>query len=90
MFSPSRSKSEQATLIKLQTKWQAAIERAHAEIAKQIKKRATLTEWLDRAVVDIADIDETVLDTANQKTVKQSNTVLNEYYERLPCWRLTR
>jgi hypothetical protein len=79
--SPSRTKSEQATLVKLQSKCVAAIERAHAEIAKQIKKRATLAEWLDRAV---ADIDEIVLDTANQKAVKHNNTVLNDCYERLP------
>ncbi len=84
LSSPSRTKSEQATLIKLQTKWQTAIDGAHAEIAKQLKKRAALTEWLDRAVVDIDDIDETVLDTTNQKTVKQRNTLLNDSYERLP------
>jgi hypothetical protein len=56
LSSPSRSKSQQATLIKLQTKWQTAIDGAHADIAKQIKKRAALAEWLDRAVVDITDI----------------------------------
>ena len=81
LSSASRTKAEQATLIKLQTKCVSAIERAHAEITKQIKKRATLAEWLDRAV---ADIDEIVLDTANQKTVKHNNTVLNDGYERLP------
>jgi hypothetical protein len=79
--SASRTKAEQATLVKLQTKCVAAIERAHAEIAKQIKKRATLAEWLDRTATDI---DETVLDTANQKTVTHNNTVLNDSYERLP------
>lgn len=84
LSSPSRSKSQQATLIKLQTKWQTAIAQAHAEIAKQLKKRAALTEWLDRAVVDIDEIDETVLDTTNQKTVKHNNTVLNDIYEQLP------
>jgi hypothetical protein len=84
LSSPSRTKSEQATLIKLQTKWQTAIDGAHAEIAKQLKKRAALTEWLDRAVVDIDDIDETVLNASNQKTVKHNNTVLNDSYERLP------
>ena len=84
LSSPSRSKSQQATLIKLQTKWQTAIAQAHAEIAKQLKKRARLAEWLDRAVVDIADIGETVSDTANQKTVKHRNTLLNDSYERLP------
>jgi len=79
--SASRTKAEQATLVKLQTKCVAAIERAHAEITKQLKKRATLTEWLDRTV---SDIDEIVLDTANQKAVKHNNTVLNDCYERLP------
>jgi hypothetical protein len=66
MSSPSRTKSEQATLVKLQKKWQTAIDGAHAEITKQLKKRATLAEWLDRAVVDIDDIDEMVMDTVNQ------------------------
>ena len=84
LSSPSRSKSQQATLVKLQTKWQQAIERAHAEIIKQIKKRAALAEWLDRAVADIVDIDQIELDTANQKTVKHRNTLLNDSYERLP------
>ena len=79
--SASRTKAEQATLIKLQTKCAAAIERAHAEIARQTKKRATLAEWLDRTVADIGDI---VLDTANQKSVKHNNTLLNDSYERLP------
>jgi hypothetical protein len=84
LSSPSRTKSEQATLIKLQKKWQTAIDGAHAEITKQIKKRAALTEWLDRAVVDIDEIDETVLNASNQKTVKHNNTLLNDGYERLP------
>jgi|688.fasta_scaffold227499_3 hypothetical protein len=75
--SATRTMAEQATLVKLQTKCVAAIERAHAEITKQLKKRATLAEWLDRAVVDISDIDETVLGTGNQKTVKHNNTLLN-------------
>ena len=84
LSSPSRTKSEQATLIKLQTKWQKANEQAHAEIAKQIKKRAALTAWLDRTVADIDEIDDTLLDTANQKTVKHNNTLSNDSYERLP------
>jgi hypothetical protein len=84
LASAARTKSEQATLIKLQKKWQKAIEQAHAEIAKQIKKRAALTEWFDRTIADIADTDQIELDTANQKTVNQRNTVLNECYERLP------
>lgn len=81
LASASRTKAEQATLFKLQSKCLAAIERAHAEIVKQVKKRAALTDWLDRTV---ADIDEMVLDATNQKTVKQNNSLLNENYERLP------
>ena len=84
LSSPSRTKSDQSTLVKLQTKCVAAIERAHAEIANQLKKRATPVEWLDRAVVDISDIDERVLGTGNQKTVKHNNTLLNDGYDRLP------
>lgn len=45
----TRTKAEQATLFKLQSKCMVAIERAQAEIAKQTKKRVALTEWLDRA-----------------------------------------
>ena len=67
--SASRTKAEQATLIKLQSKCVAAIERAQAEIAKQVKKRAALTEWLDRAV--ITTLPTIGLDDTNQKAFKQ-------------------
>ncbi len=76
-----RTKPEQATLLKLQAKCAAAIERAHAEIKKKLKKRAALAEWLDRTVVDV---DSIVLDNANQNSVLHFNTVLNDSYERLP------
>jgi len=58
-----------------------ATERAQVEIEKQMKKRATLAEWLDRALADIANLDVTVLDTVNQKTVKYNNTLLTDCYE---------
>lgn len=78
------TESERATLAKLQMKCAAAIERAHAEIAKQLKKRAALAEWLDRAVIDIEVVDSIVLDSANKNSVKHCNILLNENYERLP------
>jgi hypothetical protein len=82
--SATRTKPEQATLVKLQTKCAAAIERAHAEIAKQLKKRAALTEWLDRGVADVADIEVVELSSTNQNTDKHCNIMLNENYEQLP------
>jgi len=80
--SGTRTKAEQATLFKLQSKCVAAIERAQVEIAKQTKKRAALTEWLDRAVATTLPTIE--LDDTNQKTIKQNNTQLNDSYELLP------
>jgi hypothetical protein len=82
--SSTRTKAERATLAKLQSKCAAAIERAHAEIAKQLKKRAALAEWLDRGVADVADIEAIELDSTNQNTVKNNNTILNDCYEQLP------
>ena len=82
LTSASRTKAEQATLFKLQSKCVAAIERAQVEIAKQTKKRAALTEWLDR---DVATTLPTIgLDDTNHKTIKHSNTLLNDSYEQLP------
>lgn len=80
--SASRTKAEQATLIKLQSKCVTAIERAQAEIAKQVKKRAALTEWLDRAVT--TTLPTIGLDDTNQKAFKHNNTQLNDCYELLP------
>ena len=80
--SGTRTRAEQATLFKLQSKCVTAIERAQAEIAKQTKKRAALTEWLDRAVATTLPTIE--LDDTNQKTIKQNNTQLNDSYELLP------
>lgn len=80
--SAARTKSEQATLFKLQSKCITAIERAQAEIAKQIKKRAALTAWLDREVAVTLPVIE--LDDANQKAIKLNNGVLNDCYEQLP------
>lgn len=80
--SATRAKTDQATVFKLQTKCITTIERAQAEIAKQIKKRAALTEWLDREVAVMLPVIE--LDDANQKAIKLNNGVLNDGYERLP------
>jgi hypothetical protein len=80
--SATRTKAEQATLFKLQSKCVTAIERAQAEIAKQTKKRAALTEWLDRAVAVTLPVIE--LDNTNQKAIKHNNAQLNDSYERLP------
>ena len=82
MASASRTKAEQATLFKLQSKCVAAIERAQVEIAKQTKKRAALTEWLDRAVA--TTLPSIGLNDTNQKTIKHNNTLLNDSYEQLP------
>ena len=49
--SASRTKAEQATLIKLQTKCVVAIERANAEIAKQTKKRAASSPKCDETTL---------------------------------------
>ena len=81
LASASRTKAEQATL-KLQSKCVTAIERAQAEIAKQVKKRAALTEWLDRAVT--TTLPTIGLDDTNQKAIKHNNTLLNDSYEQLP------
>ena len=80
--SASRTKAEQATLFKLQSKCVTAIERAHTEITKQTKKRVSLTEWLDRVVATTLPTIE--LDDTNQKTFKHNNTQLNDSYEQLP------
>lgn len=82
LASASRTKAEQATLLKLQSKCVTAIERAQAEITKQVKKRAALTEWLDRAVTKT--LPTIGLDDTNQKTIKHNNTLLNDSYEQLP------
>ena len=82
LASASRTKAEQATLLKLQSKCVTAIERAQVEIAKQTKKRAALTEWLDR---DVATTLPTIgLDDKNQNAIKLNNTLLNDSYELLP------
>lgn len=78
----TRTRAEQVTLIKLQSKCVTAIERAQVEIAKQVKKRAALTEWLDR---DVATTLPTIgLDDTNQKAITHNNTLLNDSYEQLP------
>jgi hypothetical protein len=82
LASETRTKTEQATLFKLQSKCAVAIERAQAEIAKQIKKRSALTEWLDREVA--VTLPAIGLDDTNQKAIKHSNTQLAELYEQLP------
>ena len=80
--SGTRTRAEQATLFKLQSKCVTAIERAQAEIAKQTKKRAALTEWLDRAVATTLPTIE--LDDTDQNAIKLNNTLLNDSYEQLP------
>ena len=82
MASASRTKAEQTTLSKLQSKCVAAIERAHTEITKQTKKRAALTEWLDRPVA--TTLPTIGLDDTNQNAIKLNNTLLNDSYELLP------
>ena len=82
LASASRTKAEQATLIKLQSKCVAAIERAQVEIAKQVKKRAALTEWLDRPVA--TTLQTIGLDDTNQTAFEYNNTQLNDSYELLP------
>lgn len=82
LTSASRTKAEQATLFKLQSKCVAAIERAQVEIAKQVKKRAALTEWLDRAVA--TTLPTIGLDDTNQTAFEYNNTQLNDSYELLP------
>jgi len=82
LASASRTKAEQVTLFKLQSKCVEAIERAQTEIAKQTKKRATLTEWLDRTVA--TTLPTIGLDDTNQKAIKHNNTKLNNNYELLP------
>lgn len=80
--SGTRTNSEQATLTKLQNKCLAAIEVAHAEISRQLKKKPSLNDWLDRSTIEILTTVE--LRTGNQAAVKHSNTVLAELYEQLP------
>lgn len=80
--SGTRTRAEQATLTKLQSKCVTAIEVAHAEVIKQLNKKPALNDWLDRAVATTLPTIE--LDDTNQKTFKHNNTQLNDSYEQLP------
>ena len=80
--SGTRTKAEQTTLTKLQSKCLAAIEVAHAEVSRQLKKKPALNDWLDRTTNDTLTAVE--LRTGNQTAAKHSNTVLAELYEQLP------
>ena len=80
--SGTRTKAEQATLTKLQSKCLAAIEVAHAEVSRQLKKKPPLNDWLDRTTNDTLTAVE--LRTGNQAAAKHSNAVLAELYEQLP------
>jgi len=78
----TKTKAEQASTYKLQSKCLTAIEKAYAEIASVIAKNGTLPDWLDRGVpstlpsITLADSDKTA--------IKDNNKLLDNLYEQLP------
>jgi len=78
----TKTKAEQASTYRLQSKCQAAMSKAQAEIESVIDKKNTLAEWLDRAVS--STLPSITLDKKDKATIKHNNTLLDDLYEQLP------
>lgn len=78
----TKTKTEQVSTYKLQVKCQAAIDKAHAEIAGVIGKKNTLAEWFDRAVPPT--LPSITLSNSDKTAIKHNNGLLDDLYEQLP------
>jgi hypothetical protein len=78
----TKTKAEQASTYKLQVKCQAAIDKAHAEIAGVIAKNSKLTQWLDRALP--STLPTITLSDKDKAAIKSNNTLLDNLYGQLP------
>jgi hypothetical protein len=78
----TKTKVEQASTYKLQSKCQTAIGKAHAAIVSVIAKNGTLADWLDRAAP--STLPTITLTDSDKAAIKDNNELLDDLYEQLP------
>lgn len=78
----TKTKTEQTSTYKLQSKCQTAIDKAYAEIVSVIAKNGTQKEWLVRAVP--STLPTITLADSDKAAIKHNNTLLQDLYEQLP------